>query len=146
MGDDRGRYLTNLEGFTHEMFGGDPEEIVLRVAQVGEGASSLRELARGLREEAARYERLQGDGWRLVEPFHGGEGRCRKAAEAGEAPAAGPLSSLARPPEHLQAVVEGADRLSDAAARLRAAAEAYEHHENQSRLTEPVRGGHVPLD
>lgn len=148
MSDDSGRYLTNLEGLTHEVFGGDPEEIVLRVSPVGEGAVSLRDLARALDEEATRYERLQRDGWHLVEPFRHGEARCRKVATgdaAPPAPSAPPPSSFTHPPEHLHAVVEGAGRLLDAAAGLRAAAKVYGRQADRRRLTEPVRDGHVPL-
>lgn len=145
MTDDRGQHLTSMEGLTHELFGGDPEEIVLRAAQVGEGARTLADLAGALRTEADRYERLQRDGWRLAAPFRGGEGRCRKTAQPGEAPDRA-AARVGAPAEHLPAVVEGAARLPDAAARLRAAAAAYDELAGgDRRLTGPVTDGHVPL-
>lgn len=141
---DRGRFLTNLEGATHELFGGDPEEIVLRIARVGEGAETLSDLARDLRAEASRYERMADDGWRLTAPFADGQARCRKdGAEQGEA---APASSSASPPVRLSAVVEGAPSLPEAARRLRVAADGYERLMQEGRhLGQPVHDGRVPL-
>lgn len=125
MSSDAGRYLSSFEGATHEVFGGDPEEIVLRVDRVGEGARSLRELAQELRTEADRYERLWSGGWRMTGPFDRGQARCRKTAEAGAAQSAGAVTVLATTPERLQDVVQGTTTLLDAAARMRGAAEAF---------------------
>lgn len=154
MTDDAGRYLTDMGGLTHEVLGGDPEEIVLRVARVGEGARTLEDLATELRDEARRYERLRAGGWRLMAPFRDGEARCRKAAEGAADPAApepgpgpGAGSPLASPPERLHAVVEGAGSLEAAGARLAAAATGYERLADEGRsLATPVRDGQVPID
>lgn len=144
MSTDAGRHLSRFEGLTHEMFGGDPEEIVLRVARVGEGARTLRDLARELRTEADRHERLRAGGWRMTAPFAGGEARCRKSAEAGAAQSAGASSVPTTPPRRLQDVVEGAATLLDAAARLRGAAEALAQLDAEGRrLSDPVAGGRV---
>ncbi len=124
MSSDAGRYLSSFEGATHEVFGGDPEEIVLRVDRVGEGASSLRELAQEVRTEADRYERLWRGGWRMTAPFAGGEARCRKTAEVGAAQSAA-VTVPTTAPERLQDVVQGTSTLLDAAARMRGAAEAF---------------------
>ncbi|MEX2620226.1 MAG: hypothetical protein WD250_08400 [Egibacteraceae bacterium] len=146
MTGDSGRYLTNMEGLTHEVFGGDPDEIVLRVARVGEGAGTLDELARELHEEARRYERLGAGGWRMVEPFRAGEARCRKTAEPGASAPPAPDAGQIPPPAQLQAAVEGAEDLPVAAARLRAAAAAYERRAaDGGRLADPVVAGRVPL-
>lgn len=126
MSGDAGRYLSSFEGATHEVFGGDPEEIVLRVDRVGEDARSLRDLAQELRTEADRYERLWSGGWRMTGPFAGGEARCRKTAEAGAAQPAGAVTvPTTTAPERLQDVVQGTSTLLDAAARMRGAAEAF---------------------
>lgn len=147
--DDRDRYLTRLEGVTHELFGGDPEEIALRVGQVAEGVDTLDDLARELRAEAARYQRMTTGGWRLVEPFAGGEGRCRKTGEDPVEPPVAPASpALATaPPRRLAEVVDGARSLTEAAGRLRAAADGYERLAREGgELAEPVEAGRVPLD
>lgn len=146
MTSDSGRYLTNMGGLTHEVFGGDPEEIVLRVARVGEGARTLDELAQELHEEARRYERLRAAGWRMVTPFRAGETRCRKTAEADAASPPAPGPGQIPPPTQLQTAVEGAGDLLAAAARLRAAAAAYERRgADGGRLADPVVAGRVPL-
>lgn len=146
MSGDSGRYLTNMGGLTHEVFGGDPDEIVLRIARVGEGAGTLGELARELHEEARRYERLRAAGWRMVEPFRAGEARCRKAAEAGASLPPAPEGGQIPPPAQLQAAVEGVEGLMAAAARLRAAAAAYERRASEGgQLADPVVAGRVPL-
>lgn len=146
MSSDAGRYLSRFEGLTHEVFGGDPEEIVLRVERVGEGARTLRDLAREVRTEADRYERLWSDGWRMTAPFSGGEARCRKSAEAATAQPAAPEPVPTMPPRRLQDVVQGAATLPDAAARLRAAAEAFTRLDAEGRqLADPVAGGRVPV-
>lgn len=146
MSDDPGRYLVNMEGLAHELLGGDPEQIVLRVARIGEGSASLRDLAHELRAEADRYERLQSSGWRLVGPFRAGEGRCEKT-EAGGDGTGSPAAQPSRAPSHLQAVVEGAGSLPDAAGRLRRAAEIFEGLRGEGRdLAVPVVQGHVRLE
>lgn len=146
--DDRDRYLTRLEGVVHEVFGGDPEEIGLRVEQVAEGVDTLEDLGRELRAEASRYERMAAGGWRLVEPFTGGEARCRKAGDAPVEPPVAPApAAAAAPPRRLAEVVQGARSLPEAAARLRAAAEAYERLAGQGGdLGRPVERGRVPLE
>lgn len=147
MTKDSGRYLTNMQGLTHEVFGGDPEEIGLRVAQVGEGSRTLGDLARELQDEARRYERLHEDGWRMVEPFRDGQTRCQKTADLGEVAAHAADPGRIPPPTSLQGAVEGAEDLAAAAARLRAAASAYERLAAEGRqLADPVVGGRVPLD
>lgn len=155
MSDDAGRYLVNLQGVTHELFGGDPEEIVLRMTAVGEGARTLGELAGVLREEADRYDRLHRDGWRLDGPFRDGVGRCRKAdGQTPESPSTGegPLHavedlSTSEPPTSLAQVVEGTPSLPAAATSLRAAAEAYTRASRRAgaRLRDPVADGIVHL-
>lgn len=147
MSSDAGRYLSSFEGATHEVFGGDPEEIVLRVDRVGEGARTLRELAGEMRTEASRYERLWSDGWRMTGPFARGEARCRKTAEPGAAQAAGAVTDQPMPPECLQDVVQGASTLPDAAARLRGAADAFARLDAQGRsLSDPVAGGRATVE
>lgn len=147
MSKDPGRYLTNLQGATHELFGGDPEEIVLRIGRVAEGARTLRDLARDVRTEADRFERLHGRGWRMMGPFTGGEARCRKTAEPGAAGPARRVPAPAAPPERLHDVVEGAPDLLDAAARLRAAAEAFARLDAEGRvLSDPVGGGRARVE
>lgn len=147
MSDDRGRYLTNLQGATHELFGGDPEEIVLRIGRVGEGARTLRELAGDVRSEADRYERLHGGGWRMMAPFTGGEARCRKTAEPGAELPVRTAPPPATPPERLHDVVEGAPDLPEAAARLRRAAEAFAKLDAEGRvLSGPMGGGRARVE
>ncbi|HVL98593.1 MAG TPA: hypothetical protein VM324_04800 [Egibacteraceae bacterium] len=146
MSQNRDQYLVNLHGATHEVFGGDPDEIVLRVRRIGEGARTLRDFAVDLRSEADRYGRLHRGGWRLVAPFDAGEGRCRKTAEPGQEPGVPTLAPVSAPPESLAAVVEGAVDLPEAAARLRVAADAYERVDAEGRrLARPVAEGRVSL-
>ena len=147
MNHDPGRYLVNMEGLAHELLGGDPEQIVLRASRIGEGSASLRDLAHELRAEAARYERLQSSGWRLVGSFRAGEGRCEKT-EAGDERTGSPAAAhFSQPPSHLQAVVEGADSLPDAAGRLRRGAEIFEGLAAEGRdLAAPVVQGQVRLE
>lgn len=147
-GEDPGRYLTSLEGVTHELFGGDPEEIVLRVARIGEGATTLTDLARELRTEAGRYERMAAAGWALAGPFSNGTARCRKDpgdATPGDVGAPGGGEATGSP-ARLAEVVDGAATLPAAAGRLREAAGHYEELDAEGhRLAGPVEGGHIPL-
>lgn len=147
MSDDPGRYLVNMGGLAHELLGGDPEQIVLRASRIGEGSASLRDLAHELRAEADRYERLQATGWRLVGSFRAGEARCEKTAAGGDATGSPAAAHLPQPPSHLQAVVEGADSLPDAAGRLRRAAEVFEGLRAEGRdLAVTVVQGRVRLE
>lgn len=146
MSGDRYDYLTRIEGLTHELFGGDPDEIVLRVASMGEGAGTLGDFARDLRGEAGRYERLQRDGWRLVGPFTDGEARCRKTAEAGEEAPPDAQAAAGADPTDLRAALDGAGSLPEAAGRLRAAADTAERlHQDGRRLAGPVAMGRARL-
>lgn len=146
--DDPGRYLTSLAGATHELFGGDPDEIVLRVAGVGERATTLAELARELRTEADRYERMAAGGWRLAESFSGGRARCRKdvdetAVSAAQTPGG---RETPGPPARLAEAVEGAATLPGAASRLRAVAGHCDRLDAEGRrLARPVESGHIRL-
>lgn len=145
MTTDSGDFLVSAEGALNEALSSDVTEIVIRERTIGDGAETLEDLARALRDEAARYDRLVEDGWRLAEPVTDGTGRCLREAGGGE-PGAGHTGASFDPDRGLAGVMEGARTLPDAAQALRRAADAYAQRARDGvELAEPVRDGRVSL-
>jgi hypothetical protein len=148
MSTDSGDYLVSAEGALEKALSDDVTEIVIRERTIGDGAETLEDLARALRDEASRYDRLVEDGWRLADPVTDGRGRClREGDEAGPSGTAEHAGGSFDPDRGLAGVMEGARSLPDAAQALRRGAEAYEQRARDGAgLTEPVRDGQVSLD
>lgn len=150
MSTEHGDYLVSARGALDEELSRDVTEIVIRERTIGEGADRLEDLARALREEAARYRRLHDGGWRLEAPVRGGQGRCVRGAStegsgAESTDTSAPGAEL-DPRRGLVGVLEGVATLPQAAQALERAAQAYEELARSGQeLGEPVRDGQVAI-